>query len=384
MRRIPYPLLQTWKSIIHTTPSPFLLSLPKLELHVHLEGTLSPTLRFTLARRNHIPLTSARLNKTFTSVEELQEAYQLLEPPSVKGPGVSAFFEAYYGGMECLREERDFYELSMEYFARASGMGVRYCEVMFDPQAHTRRGIPIPVLMSGLRRAQLEAEEKLNVKVQFIMCILRDAPLSSALQHYESTALPYRHMIAGIGLDSNEFQHPPSLFAPLFARARRDGFKTTAHSDVAQPDAHVHLKQILTEPLQLDRVDHGLDAAVSLELIELIKGRGEGFGMTICPWAYVRHCTEEELFGGVRRLWDAGVRISVSSDSPAYVESNYVVENLALLKMKGGFSDEELVQCQRNAVEMCWASGEVKKELLKEIEKFWEGWKRDLGGSLML
>lgn len=213
------------------------------------------------------------------------------------------------------------------------------------------------------------------------MCILRDAPLSSALQHYESTALPYRHMIAGIGLDSNEFQHPPSLFAPLFARAKRDGFKTTAHSDVAQPDAHVHLKQILTEPLRLHRVDHGLDAAVSGDLVELMRGMGEGFGMTICPWAYVRHCTEDELFGGIRRLWDEGVRISFSSDSPAYVEGNWVVENLALLKMKGGFSDEELVQCQRNAVEMCWASEEIKKELLEEIEKFWEEWKRGQVGA---
>jgi len=210
------------------------------------------------------------------------------------------------------------------------------------------------------------------------MCILRDLPLSSAIQNYEGAALPYRDMIAGIGLDSNEYKHPPSLFALLFARAKADGFKTTAHSDVAQPDAHTHIKQILTPPLELDRIDHGLDAASSSELIKMIKGRGSGFGMTICPWAYVRHCTEEELFGGIRRLWDEGVRISLSSDSPAYMESNWVVESLALLQLKGGFSDGELVQCQRNAVEMCWASEEVKITLLGEIEEFWEGWKRGM------
>jgi adenosine deaminase len=103
--------------------------------------------------------------------------------------------------------------------------------------------------------------------------------------------------------------------------------------------------------------------------------------MTIRPWAYVRHCGDEELFGWIRRLWGEGVRVCVGSDSPAYVEGNWVVENLALLKLKGGFSDEELVQCQRNAVEMCWASGEVKRGLLGEIEGFWEGWKRGLEGS---
>ncbi|TVY57226.1 putative deaminase [Lachnellula cervina] len=365
MGRIPYPLLQTWKSIIQTTPSPFLLSLPRLELHLHLEGTLTPTLRFTLARRNNIPLTSARLHKTFTSVEELQEAYQLLEPASIKGPGVSAFFEAYYGGMECLREERDFYELGMEYFARASRMGVRYCEVMFDPQAHTRRGIPVPVLMAGLRRAELDAEEKLDVKREKCKC----TPIHNVHPARRSPLIRPPALRV----------HRPTL--PPHDRRHRARQQRVPAPAVAQPDAHVHLKQILTEPLRLHRVDHGLDAAVSGDLVELMRGMGEGFGMTICPWAYVRHCTEDELFGGIRRLWDEGVKISFSSDSPAYVQGNWVVENLALLKMKGGFSDEELVQCQRNAVEMCWASEEIKKELLEEIEKFWEEWKRGQVGA---
>jgi adenosine deaminase len=197
------------------------------------------------------------------------------------------------------------------------------------------------------------------------------------MEHYETAALPYRHMIAGIGLDSNEFKKPPSLFTELFTRAKADGFHTTAHSDVAQPDAHVHLREILTLPLELDRIDHGLDAASSQELIELIKERGEGFGLTICPWAYVRHCSEEELFGGIGRLRKEGVRMAIASDSPAYVEGNWVVDNLALLMLKGGLKEGDLVQCQRDAVGMCWAGEEVKKELLQEIDGFWEKWRKE-------
>jgi len=179
-------------------------------------------------------------------------------------------------------------------------------------------------------------------------------------------------MIAGIGLDSNEFQHPPSLFTELFLCAKSDGFHTTAHSDVAQPDAHIHLREIITPPLELDRIDHGLDAASSEKLLDLIKGRVEGFGLTICPWAYVRHCSEEELFGGIGRLRDEGVRLAIASDSPAYVEGNWVVDNLALLMLKGGFQEEDVVQCQRDAVRICWAGEELKSELLQEIDDFWE------------
>jgi len=90
--------------------------------------------------------------------------YNLLQPRSVKGSNqVSAFFDAYFGSMEVLRVEEDFYELAMEYFKGAASMNVRYCEVFFDAQAHTRRGVPLEAVMKGLRKAQLDAEKDLNV-----------------------------------------------------------------------------------------------------------------------------------------------------------------------------------------------------------------------------
>lgn len=89
--------------------------------------------------------------------------YQLLEPPSSKGKGISAFFEAYYGSMEVLLEEEDFFELAMGYFEKAGSMEVRYCEVFFDIQAHTRRGVSVKTVMDGFRRAQVKAEKELNV-----------------------------------------------------------------------------------------------------------------------------------------------------------------------------------------------------------------------------
>lgn len=91
--------------------------------------------------------------------------YQLLEPPSSKGKGISAFFEAYYGSMEVLLEEEDFFELAMGYFEKAGSMEVRYCEVLFDIQAHTRRGVSVKAVMDGFKRAQEKAEKELNVRL---------------------------------------------------------------------------------------------------------------------------------------------------------------------------------------------------------------------------
>lgn len=177
-------------------------------------------------------------------------------------------------------------------------------------------------------------------------------------------------MIVGIGLDSNEFHHPPSLFYPLFQRARNEGFKLTCHCDVAQPATHTHLHQVATSlgGTGAERIDHGLDAASDPSLVQIIKEKG--IGMTLCPWAYVRHHTEENLFGYVRKLFDEGVKVMISSDSPVYVESLWLDDNLKLIRLKAGFTDEELERLMVNAVDICWAGGEFKEVFREELARF--------------
>jgi adenosine deaminase len=117
-----------------------------------------------------------------------------------------------------------------------------------------------------------------------------------------------------------------------------------------------------------ERCDHGLDAAERPELIALIKNKG--LGMTLCPWAYVRHHTETNLFTYILILFNAGIKFSIGSDSPAYVQDNWVNHNLGLLRLKGRFTDAEIVKLQTNAVDICWADEQTKKHLLQEIDRF--------------
>lgn len=207
------------------------------------------------------------------------------------------------------------------------------------------------------------------MKAKFIACFLRDVPPESALDHY-ALLQPYRDMIVGIGLDSNEFNHPPSLFQDLYLQARNDGFKLTCHCDVAQPDTLAHIHQVVTSlgGTGAERVDHGLDAASSPELVQLLKTRKTG--MTLCPWAYVRHHTETNVFGYLRTLWEEGVKIMISSDSPVYVEDNWLIENLKLTKLKADFGDEDILKLMRNAVEICWADEVAKSDFRRELNAF--------------
>lgn len=164
MERVPYETVQEWKRQVKLLDDPFIHGIPKIELHIHIEGTLTPELRWKLAQRNGVLLRSESKNIDYRSLDQLRESYNLLQPNSIKGDKhVSAFFEAYYGGLEVLQTEDDFYDLAMDYFVRASKMNVRYCEPSFDLQSHTRRGVHIDTIMGGFQRATNKAKQNLNV-----------------------------------------------------------------------------------------------------------------------------------------------------------------------------------------------------------------------------
>jgi adenosine deaminase len=377
------------RTSIANTKSPFIESLPKVELHVHIEGTLTPALKWKFSQRNGQTLTHPRTGAVFSTLEELQDSHDTMKPVAEgqmnNEEETLSFFEAYYGGFEVLKTKRDYYDLAMHYFGRAAAMNVRYCEIFFDPQGHTRTGVTWETMMSGFREASEEAERNLNVspdrmpykisiltsiqqvKSAWILCLLRDESPESGMEHYLAS-LPYKDMIIGIGLDSNEDQCPPSLFEEIYLRARADGFRLTAHCDVgkAYPIEHVHQVVNSVGGTGAERVDHGMNATDSPELMETM--RENEVGMTICPWSYIRHQPFDEVFERIRTLFDAGIKISMASDDPTFMEDTWMHENLLLVQRFCKFSHADMLRLSKNAVEISWASDAVKKSILDEID----------------
>ncbi|GAA4047434.1 adenosine deaminase [Nonomuraea soli] len=323
----------------------FIKGLPKAELHLHIEGTLEPELKFELAGRNGIVL-------PYATIEELRAAYDFDDLPS--------FLKIYYEGMGVLRTEPDFYDLAFAYLRKAASQNVRYAEIFFDPQAHTSRGVPFDLVIRGLRRAILDAEKQLGIRAQLIMCFLRDFQAEYAMATLLES-LPYKEWIVGVGLDSDEKGNPPAKFAAVYARARQEGYLLTMHCDVDQENSIEHIRQAV-EDIGVDRIDHGVNILENPALVEKVIDRG--IGLTCCPISN-GIVTRSTKAAEIKKLLGQGVRVTINSDDPAYFPG-YVAENLAEM----GFTQEELVQVQRNAFEITWLPRHLKDAFLAELEEY--------------
>jgi adenine deaminase len=327
----------------------FIRRMPKAELHLHIEGTLEPELKFALAERNGISLPAA-------SVGEMRASYAFDD--------LTSFLAAYYEGMEVLRTAADFHDLAWAYLLRAHAEGVRYAEIFFDPQAHTSRGVAFGAVLGGLRQAMQEAWRQLGLRTQLIMCLLRDQPAGYAMATVLE-ALPYREWIVGIGLDSDEKGNPPQKFAAVFQRARAEGFQITMHCDVDQPNSVEHIRQCL-EVIGVDRIDHGVNILESEELTAELARRG--LGLTVCPISN-RWCAGSTKAAQLKRLLELGVRVTVNSDDPAYF-GGYLTDNLIETQQELALQPAELLRLQRNAIEIAWLPAAIRDQYLDEIGRY--------------
>ena len=302
--------------------------LPKAELHLHIEGSLEPEMLFELARRNGVTI-------PFASAEAVRAAYSF--------SNLQDFLDIYYQGMSVLLTEQDFCDLTWAYLERAQADNVRHVEIFFDPQGHTERGVGFTTVLNGIDSALKQAQADLGITYRLIMCFLRHLSEDDAFATL-ALAEPHLPRIHGVGLDSSELGHPPSKFARVFARARELGLHVTAHAGEEGPPEYVWEALDL---LKVERIDHGNRALEDAALVQRIAA--EGLTLTVCPLSNLRLCVIDRIGSSpVRRMLDAGLKVTINSDDPAYF-GGYVNDNFHAIAQALDLSEAQLVELARNS-----------------------------------
>jgi adenosine deaminase len=324
----------------------FIRSLPKAELHLHIEGTLEPEMVFALAARHGVSL-------AYPSVEALRAAYRF--------DNLQSFLDVYYAGAAVLRDESDFHALTLAYLERAHADGVVHAEIFFDPQTHTARGVPLTAVIRGIHGALEAGQARFGISYRLILCFLRHLSAADAMATLEA-ALPYRRLLAGVGLDSSEAGHPPAKFAAVFARAREAGLAAVAHAGEEGPPEYI--TQAL-DVLKVRRIDHGVrceeDAALTARLAR------ERVPLTVCPLSNVKLKVFARLEDhNLKRLLERGLLVTVNSDDPAYF-GGYVGENYRATTAALQLTRAELVQLAENSITASFLPPEQKQHWLDRI-----------------
>jgi adenosine deaminase len=327
----------------------FIEKLPKVELHLHIEGSLEPELMFALAQRNKIKL-------PFKSVEEVRKAYDF--------SNLQDFLDIYYQGMGVLQTEQDFYDLTWAYLEKCAAQNVLHVEIFFDPQGHTDRGIKFETVLNGITRALDDGQKKFGISSKVIMCFLRHLSEEDAFKTLEQ-ALPYKNRIIGVGLDSSEKGHPPSKFQRVFARARAEGFLIVAHAGEEGPPEYVHEALDL---LKVNRIDHGNRSLEDPALVaRLVK---EGMALTVCPLSNLKLCVVKDMRNHpLKKMLDLGLKATINSDDPAYF-GGYMNDNYKAVTHALNLDKSHLLTLARNGVQASFLKDAEKTVLLKKIDAY--------------
>jgi len=276
---------------------------PKIELHVHLEGTVRPATLLEIARRNDVALPA-------DTVEGLAELYRFRD--------FAHFIEIWVMTTCALKTADDFRQIVVDYAEEAAGHGAVYLEGIFAPAEPIARGVSWEAVFEGYCDGAQEARELHGVEVRLTPDISRGLPLETA-EAIARHAIAYRERgVVGIGLGGLETQFPPEPYADAFALAREGGIASVPHAGEV---AGVPSIRGALEELGADRIRHGIRAVDDPAMVRELAGRGTV--LDVCPISNLRTGAVRSLAEHpLPQLVGAGVRCSLSTDDPAMFDTD--------------------------------------------------------------
>ena len=279
------------------------MTYPKIELHVHLEGTVRPATLIEIARRNDYALPA-------DTVEGLAELYEYRD--------FEHFIEVWILTTNALRKSEDFRQVVVDYAAEAAGHGAVYVEAIFSPAERIARGVRWDEIFAGYCDGAQEAEELHGVTVRLTPDIYRGATAEQAGEVVRHSAAYRERGVVAVGLGGLEAQFPPEPYADAFALAKSEGLGSVPHAgEVAGPAS---IRGAL-DALHANRIRHGFRAIEDHALVAELAKRE--IVLDVTPVSNVKTGAVSSLEEHpLPRLVEAGVRCSISTDDPAMFDTD--------------------------------------------------------------
>ncbi len=316
-----------------------LRAMPKVEIHIHLEGATDAETVFDMAQRNQVMLPAPTLAgwKAFYEFRDFNH-----------------FVDVYLAAAACMQTPQDFGEMAKSFVRRQAAQNIRYSEAYFSPSLHFGK-MSDDELISALAEGARIGEATYGSRVRFIADISRETPdLQTQVLEFALNGRD-KGVFLGLGVGGPEVGHPPEDFTDTFAEARRQGLRVVAHAGETEGSASV--KGAL-HALKAERIGHGVrsleDAVVLAEL------RERQIPVEVSPQSnYCLGVVRRDQPHPIRRMIDAGLNVSVNSDDPPMFSTDLNNDYLTLAAQ--GFTFDELWRLNLAGLEASFLSEPEKK-----------------------
>ena len=324
----------------------FLRRMPKVELHLHLEGAVSADTFAELAAKHGVGL------PVHDDPAELYHYETLVD-----------FLEVYSLVCESIRDRDDFHRVTYECLARCAQSGARYVEFFFSPESHLVMGVDYPTMLDGIVQALDDVQDDHGLDCQIIPAINRELGPERGQRFVEMVVEHRRPAVVGIGLDFNEDGHPPEDFAEAFGLAASEGLHRTSHAGEVGPAANVRNS---IDILDCERVDHGYHVIDDRELLNSVAESQIAF--TVCPTTTTYTTAWRDLGAvdhAIRVMADAGLKLTINSDDPTMFSIDLADEYITLHDVMD-FSLDKIVEFALNGVDAAWVGDSTKQQWRQE------------------
>ena len=323
-------------------------AMPKVELHVHLEGSIRPATLLTLAQRNGVRLPA-------DSLEGLQTLYRFTD--------FRHFISTYMLISSCLKTVSDFELIAYEFGADMNRQNIRYAEVTFTPPTSvTNPGLSFEAIMEGLNQGRARARTDFGIEFRWVLDIVRDLP-DTRIQVAEWAATALDQGVVGFGLGGTESEYPPEWFADAFELARGAGLHSVPHAgETTGPDSVWGA----IRSLKAERLGHGVRSIEDPALVDYL-GQHQ-IPLEVCPTSnlclgiYPSYQTHP-----IRLLMEKGLYVTVNSDDPPMFNTDLNHEYKTLVDNLS-FSQSELEKLSLNALNASYLPTDQKEKMAGDFE----------------
>jgi len=324
------------------------MSLKKAELHVHLEGTITPELAAKLATRNHLTL---------------PEGLVAPDRSSYLSKNFLDFLKVYDTLAAVIKVPQDYYDITFDYLRARAKEHAIYVEMMYSPDhAEQSSGIPSAEHLAAIQQAIDDAKEQYDIEARIIITAVRHFGIEATEHVARQTHQDRFPCVTGFGLGGDEANFPPKLFTKTYQIAADAGLQCTVHAgEFAAAQGMVEAM----DHLPIQRIGHGVNCIYSPDTMAMVKDRN--ISLEICPTSNIflglfKDMSEHPL----PKFFDAGIKISINSDDPPFM-STTLGKEYQRVQESYHYNDATMNAITRMAIESAFVDEQTKQELLAKV-----------------